>query len=501
MSDSATPSRPPLVGREHEISLLIEGLENAGRGLGTLVWISGESGVGKTRLAQEIGALAGARGARVLWSRCLEVDGAPPYWPWAEILRAFIRERSRTDFDAIVGSAADRLSILVPELRPTRPASPQFPSTETGSDRFLIFEAVRTFLQRACSDRLLVVVIDDVHHAGRNSLLLLEFIARELIDWKALIVLTSRDDEISPGVRQTFGELARVGLQDLHLTGVGVEHTRQLIAQVSGRECSEELASLVHVRTRGNPFFVTEIAHLQPLDGAAIPETVRAALARRLSRFSDTTCHLLVVCSVMGQAFDFRLVKSVLPEVGEADLLAGLEEALYRRVIEPVPKRGENWYQFRHVLMRDALYESASPSRRAQWHAAILERIEEHHRPLLEARAEELAYHASAAEALVGSSRVVTYCRLAGERMIAAYAFEEALPHFERAWRARNAARRGGGRHPGRAGPGPGGHGASLEPAGGLDHSPARHRVLHGSRRSRPSRRSRDAPLNLARGC
>jgi DNA-binding CsgD family transcriptional regulator len=439
MSDSATPSRPPLVGREPELSLLIRSLENAGRGVGTLVWISGEAGVGKTRLAQEIGAEAAARGATVLWSRCIEADGAPPYWPWAEILRAFVRERSRADFDAMVGSAVGRLAILVPELGPTRLASPQVPSTETGSDRFLIFEAVRTFLQRASCDHLLVVVIDDVHQAGRNSLLLLEFIARELTDWNALIVLTSRDDDISPGVRQTFGELARIGVQNLPLTGVGVEHTRQLIAQVSGRDCSEELASLVHARTRGNPFFVTEIAHLQPLDGAVIPETVSAALARRLSRFSPNTCHLLVACSVMGQAFDFRLIRSALQDISEADLLVGLEEALYRRVIEPVPKRGENWYQFRHVLIRDALYESASPTRRAEWHAAILERIEEQHRPLLEERAEELAYHASAAEALVGSSRVVRYCRLAGERMIAAHAFEEALPHFERAWQARNA--------------------------------------------------------------
>ena len=278
-----------------------------------------------------------------------------------------------------------------------------------------------------------------MHHAGRNSLLLLEFIARELANWKALIVLTCRDDEISLSVRQTFGELARVGVQSLPLTGVGVEDTRHLIAQVSGRECPEELARLVHARTRGNPFFVTEIAHLQLSDGAVIPETVRAALARRLDRFSDCTNRLLVVGSVMGQSFDFRLVGSVLHDVSEADLLVGLEEALCRRVIEPVPKRGENWYQFRHALIRDALYESASPSRRAQWHAAILERLEEQAPPQLEERAEELAYHAAAAEALVGSSRVVRYSRLAGERMIAAHAFEEALPHFERAWRARNA--------------------------------------------------------------
>ena len=211
------------------------------------------------------------------------------------------------------------------------------------------------------------------------------------------------------------------------------------MAQVSGRECSEELARLVHARTRGNPFFVTEIAHLQLSDGAVIPETVRAALARRFNRFSDCTNRLLVVGSVMGQAFDFRLIGPVLHDVSEDDLLVALEEALCRRVIEPVPKCGENWYQFRHALIRDALYESASPSRRSQWHAAILERLEEQARPQLEERAEELAYHATAAEALVGSSRVARYSRLAGERMIAAHAFEEALPHFERAWRARNA--------------------------------------------------------------
>ena len=439
MSDSATPSRPALVGREPELSLLLRGLQDARHGRGTLLWISGEAGIGKTRLAQEVGALAAAWGACVLWSRCIEADGAPPYWAWAEIVRAFIRERSRKDVAAIVGAAARRLAVLVPELQPNGPASRQLPSRETASDRFLLFDAVRTFLQRACADRLLVLVIDDVHHAGRNSLLLLEFIARELAGWKAVVILTCRDDEISPSVTQTLGELARVGVQHLPLTGVGVEHTRHLMTQVSGRKCSAGLARLVHARTRGNPFFVTEIAHAQSADGAVIPETVRAALARRISRFPDGTNRLLVVGSVMGQTFDFRLVRSVLHDASEADLLVGLEQALTHRVIEPVPKRGENWYQFRHALIRDALFESASPSRRAEWHAAILERLEAQARPQVEERAEELAYHAAAAEALVGWSRVVRYSRLAGERMIAAHAFEEALPHFERAWRARSA--------------------------------------------------------------
>jgi predicted ATPase len=219
MAEPATSSCPLLVGRDDELSLLLRALEAARRGHGSLVWISGEAGVGKTRLAQEIGALAAAGDSSVLWSRCIEADGAPPYWPWAEIVRAFIRERSRKEFAAIAGSTADRLAALVPELHQGGPASPPLPSRETASDRFLLFDAVRSFLQRACRDRLLVLIIADVHHAGRNSLLLLELIARELTGWKTLVVLTCRDDEISASVKQTFGELARVGVQHLPTTG------------------------------------------------------------------------------------------------------------------------------------------------------------------------------------------------------------------------------------------------------------------------------------------
>jgi ATP/maltotriose-dependent transcriptional regulator MalT len=438
MSDSA-PARPALIGRERELALLLRGFEHARHGHGTLVWISGEPGVGKTRLAQEIGTVAAARGAVVLWSRCLEADGAPAYWPWAEIIRAFARERTTRDFAAAARATADRLAILAPELHQSGPSSPPVPSREAVTERFLLFDAVRRFLERASRDRPLVLVIDDVHQAGRNSLLLLEFIARELAACKVLLVLTCRDDEISPTVTQTFGELARVGLEHLPLTGVGLEHTRRLMAQVSGRECPEELARVVQARTQGNPFFVTEIAHLREWDGAAVPESVRAALARRFSRLSENTRRLLLVGSVMGLAFDFRLITSVLPELDAAESLEGLEDALNRRMIEPVTKRGENWYQFRHALIRDALYESASPSRRAHWHAAILGRLEEQAPAQLEERAEELAYHAAAAETLVGSARLIKYSRLAGERMIAAHAFDEAVPHFERAWRARNA--------------------------------------------------------------
>ena len=136
------------------------------------------------------------------------------------------------------------------------------------------------------------------------------------------------------------------------------------------------MAQLIHVRTAGNPFFVTELAQLQPLNAAAVPENVRSAVRERLSRLADLTRRLLVVASVMGREFEFRVVGAFMAAAGEPALLEALDEALERLVIDPVPTRGENWYQFRHALIRDAVYDGVSPTRRANWHAAIVEHLE-----------------------------------------------------------------------------------------------------------------------------
>ena len=183
---------------------------------------------------------------------------------------------------------------------------------------------------------------------------------------------------------------------------------------------------------------MTEVAHLQSSDRDVIPDNVRAVLQRRLSRLSEATIQLLTVGSVMGREFDFRIAAAIVQPARDPDLLSALDEALERLIVEPMPAAGESWYRFRHALVRDAVYESVSPSRRAHWHAAVVELMEQRLGARVEEHAADLAYHAARAEALVGSSRVVKYSRLAGERMLATHAFDEALRHFERAWRARN---------------------------------------------------------------
>ena len=152
---------------------------------------------------------------------------------------------------------------------------------------------------------------------------------------------------------ETMGELARVRCQKVALTGLELEDTGQLLRHFSGTSCSDELVRGSTSRSSGNPFFVTQIAHLQSSDRGRILDNVRAVLQRRLSRLSQTAIQLLTVGSVMGREFDFRIAAAIVQPAHDRELLSALDEGLERLIVEPLPVAGENWYRFRHALVRD----------------------------------------------------------------------------------------------------------------------------------------------------
>jgi len=194
------------------------------------------------------------------------------------------------------------------------------------------------------------------------------------------------------------------------------------MTSVAGHRPATLVAQQVHARTDGNPFFVTEIARLDTRDALAIPDNVTLAISRRLTRLSGLANETLVVAAVIGREFDFPLIRAALPSVGEEALLQAMDEGLQAFVIEGLPSRGEEWYQFRHALIRDALYESISPSRRARWHATLARALEALHGDRVEDRAAELARHAACAGVLVSPALLAKYSCMAGERLLAAAA-------------------------------------------------------------------------------
>ena len=335
--------------------------------------------------------------------------------------------------------------------------------------RFRLFDSITTFLKTAGQNKPLVLILDDLHWADKPSLMMLEFVARELSGARLLLVGTYRDVELSRRhpLAQTLGELTRQRLfQRVILRGLAQEDVDRFIEVTSGLTPPPGLVAAVYAQTEGNPLFVTEVVRLlvqegeltteaarnreslRPGSGQAwtvrIPEGVREVIGRRLDRLSERCNETLTVASVIGREFDMgvlvRLVEgpSAMPgeRMSEDRMLEVLEEALAAQVIKELPQ-ALGRYEFTHALIHETLAEELSLTRRVRLHARIAETLEELYGADADARAVELAHYYSQAEAVLGSEKLVHYSLLAGERALATYAREEALAHFERALAAK----------------------------------------------------------------
>jgi DNA-binding SARP family transcriptional activator len=444
------------VGRQRELGVLLAALDDALSGRGRLVLIGGEPGIGKSRLAEELARRARDSGAEVVWGRCWEAGGAPPYWPWVQAIRACIRERTPQQLRAELTSGAVEVADLVPDVRqqlpdlgePAAVADPQ-------QARFRLFDAIADFLKNASRTRPLVIVLDDLNWADSESLLLLEFAARELPDAAVLLIGTYRDIELSRRhpLSKTLGELARERpFERVLLRGLAQEDVGRFIEATWGFVPDEALVRAVHVHTEGNPFFVTEVVRLLAEErtltpdalgtperwSTRIPEGVREAIGRRLDRLSGRCNETLTVAAAIGREFSFDQLARLTDELAEDRLLEGLEEALDAHVIEE-PAGAAGRYQFTHALIQGTLVDELSLTRRARLHARVAQALEELFGVRAEAHAAELAHHFAEAETVLGSDKLVRYSLLAGESALAAHAPEQAIAYFQRALDAKAA--------------------------------------------------------------
>ena len=308
------PPRGAFVSRHRELLVLRRALDEAQNRHGQIVLVSGEAGIGKTRLAQELAASAASGGVTVLWGRCVQGEASPACWPWAQVVGAFAERAASRRFVA----PRQHADAYASSFRHA-PSGFVCPRTEIATC-FSVSTRVREFVQRVALQATVLASFEDLHWADRGSLLLLELIAQELSSHRVLVVATYRDGEVPPHLAQTLGELARVGVTRVALSGLSAEDTGLLMAGISGQLPAHDMVELVHVRTAGNPFFVTEIARLPSADAYAVPENARAAISQRLSRLSRLANQILVVASVIGREFEFRVVAAVLSDAGEENL-------------------------------------------------------------------------------------------------------------------------------------------------------------------------------------
>ena len=443
VESAAETPRGAFVGREPELAELVAGLEDAFAGRGRLFLLAGEPGIGKSRLAEELIAHARARGARVLVGRCWEAGGAPAYWPWVQSLRAYVRESDTAELRSQLGAGAVDLAQIVPELRQHFPDLPEPPSLESEGARFRLFDATAEFLRNASDSRPILLVLDDLHAADTPSLLLLQFLARELGSSRMLLLGAYRDVDPVPGrpLAEMLAEVAREPVtRRLSLRGLTEQDVAEYVDLAASEIASQELVAALHGETEGNPLFVGETVRLLALEGLrrestgariAIPQSVRDVIARRLGHLSAECNRVLILASVLGREFALDTLARV-AGVSEDELLDVLDEAMAARVVSDVPG-GPGRLRFAHVLIRDTLYEGLTTARRVRLHRLAVEALEvlygEEPGPYLA----ELSYHSVAGSEF---DKGLSYAQRAGDRALALLAYEEAARLYETALEA-----------------------------------------------------------------
>ena len=438
--------RGTFVGRERELAELVRALDDAVAGRGRLFLLVGEPGIGKSRLAEELIADARARGARVLVGRCWEAGGAPAYWPWVQALRAYVRDAEPEPLRAQLGDGAADLAQLLPELRALLPDVGEPPASESEGARFRLFDVTSSFLASAAKARPLVIVLDDLHAADEPSLLLLQFVARQLGESRLLIVGACRDIDPTPAdpLKAALMELAREPVtRSLEIAGLGEPDVARFLELAAPGASTADLAPAVHAETEGNPLFVGEIVRLlaaeDRLDEPAsapleIPQSVREVIGRRLRHLSYECNELLVLASVLGREFDLDALARI-SGLERDEMLEFLDEAIDARVVSEVPG-AIGRMRFAHALIRDAAYHSPARSRRVQLHRQVGEGLEALYTADLDPHLAELAHHFFEAAASGDGQKAVAYARRAASRAVDLLAYEEAVRLYEMALEA-----------------------------------------------------------------
>jgi tetratricopeptide (TPR) repeat protein len=441
-----------LTGRDEEINLLRTSWERTSQGQQQIAVVTGEPGIGKTRLVLEF-ARSVARQGTVLVGRC-DREALVAYAPWVAILQWMIRT---TPAQALRGhltgiEAGSELAQLVPEIS-TRIHIGEAPGSATPDGRrFRLFEAASQLLAAASRSAPILLVIDDLHWADRGSLLLLRHMIRSTREAAICIVITHRNDvpEWSSEFRDLLESLRREHTSTrIALHRLSDDDVHHIIEASIGRHAPTSLTRLVARHTEGNPLFVVEmLKHLdetgaltvredwdRPLTLAdvGLPEGIRQLIGRRLERLGLTTRRLLTLAAVMGREFRLSVIEALV-DVGEDAVLDAMDEALTASIVTEEAGAPGN-FSFTHTLIREALYTSITAARRVRLHHRIASALEQQSSPF-ESRVAEIAYHFGQAAVYKSAEKAVDYATRAGDHAATTLAFENAAHWYEMALRA-----------------------------------------------------------------
>ncbi|OQZ91861.1 hypothetical protein BST11_06675 [Mycobacterium alsense] len=421
----------PFVGRGRELEGLLSAWQTALSGGLLAVLIAGEPGVGKTRLAGEWSRRAFEQGAIVLYGRCDEDLGAP-YQPFAEALRALVpcvgpdRLRGLRGVEALLPLVPGLTEVLPDVAAPTR--------ADPDTERYALFDAVVALLGIASDAAPVVLILDDLHWAAKPTLLLLRHLLRFGEHARVQIIGTYRSTDLdrSHPLAAMLADLHRDGTASrVQLSGLDEHDVTAYVAEAGYDD--EELARALASVTGGNPFFLIEaLRHVDESGGrwdpSTLPQGVREAVSRRLSRLGAETNKALAAAAVVGSRFALELVERVVDD----DLVDAFDEAGKAGIVIEEPG---GRYRFNHALVRQSLLAELPSVRRMRLHQRIAATLEDQPGAEDELLA-ELAYHYFECAWAGNAAKAVEYCRRAADQAMARLAYEGAAELYDRALHA-----------------------------------------------------------------
>ena len=419
--DHPTPSRSSIVGRTDEVERMAAMIDRVLSARGGLALITGEPGIGKTCLAEEAARRADERGVGVHWGRCSELDGAPAFWPWVQVLRSVWASGESPAPD-------DVLAALVPEVSSTTAIEAVH---DGDAARFRLYDAVSRYLMSAAARRPLLIVLDDLHWADVASLRLLRFLAPHVASAPLAIILTARDGVQSPPLDEVRADIARLpSIERCELTAFGHAEVAQMTETLTGGSVADATVDLLLQRSGGNPFFLAELIHLGQAGAGGIPSGVRDVIERRISALAPSTQSLLAVASCSAADFRLAVIERVLDEPLSV-LLDDVDAAIAARLLVEVEGR-PGVFRFSHSLVRETVYALIPAMRRADHHLNIARALENSGERDDETVA-RLAHHYCAAIPVGSTLDAARWSLEAGRRALARWAADEAKLRFDTA--------------------------------------------------------------------
>jgi ATP/maltotriose-dependent transcriptional regulator MalT len=427
---------PILVGREAELAAIDASLESAGAGRTHHVLITGEAGIGKSRLVDELERRALTRRMRVLRGECDGIGGAGlPYAPIAEVLRSLARTLTPRELEAALGPRAGVLTRIAPEFGSAEGSASDAELGRAPPGR--VFEALLAFLADLAREIPLVIVLEDLHWADQATLDATRYLVDHAREMAVQLVMTIRSDELDSRHPLTswLAGLGRSGrVERFDLRAFDSTEVRGIVAAIRGAEPSDEIVASLVARSDGNPFFLEELLAAEPDMSRAgvLSPTLRDVIHGRLATLSEPCQAVLAVAAVSGRRVDHDLLVAVagLPPEGFS---AALHEAAAQQVLIAETRGGTDAYAFRHELLREVVYADLLPGERRRLHRAYAEALTAIDGPERSRDAgywAELATHWDLAREtdLAFSTSVA-----AGEAAVRAYAYRAAQLRYERA--------------------------------------------------------------------